>query len=737
MRDLFSLGTRIESADFDATSFIPLFEHIDRHASDEEICTALFALLASYTTDPPTVFSKVPLDTPLKSTSSSQHADEQTHDDIDERILQEINGCVYRDTGGFYGKYFEEKEWSADAYRITQMANPQVRSGRWTEYPTVPSQDAFFDWFWGFQSGFLCRGRSMFYASPDHPLAGSDCKRKPDLFLAPTNVSKHGGKYNWADVRVIGELKQSEIRGKYTEELLKFTGHAREVFAAQPTRRFLHGFVIRGSIMELWVFDRSGLYGSKKFDIHKDPRRFIQIMFGYTRMSDEELGMNTYIKEDKEGKYIVLEEETKKDRVYLEDTPIAFQRAIVCRGTACYRAKKRGSQRWQYVVKFAWRSDKRQAEGELLKLAKERNVWGVAKLTDHHDLDAIAELRSGLKFGKPQTFRSARRDSINQSRSRTQSSLLANALGISLTPRNSSSSAQKRKRAEEKPMAPPPKRSRSGSCRRSRSTGLVTAQTDIAVGGASNYVDKNSDVNSLTAPDVQDDGLFENRIFSCLITSPPGRPLREFTSVHEFLEACRDFVKAHRSLYCDGKILHRDISENNIIITDAEWKEDPTGMIIDLDLGKELDGGPSGARHRTGTMEFMAIEILEGKPHTYRHDLESFFYVFVWIISQARDKALLKTSRLRRWYAGSYDQTAEIKRGHMDKKAFQGILAEFPQAFHGLKGLAEELRRLLFPIREEALFTGTYHDPERLYQPMIDAFERAIVGYEGSRNEDY
>ena len=69
----------------------------------------------------------------------------------------------------------------------------------------------------------------------------------------------------------------------------------------------------------------------------------------------------------------------------------------------------------------------------------------------------------------------------------------------------------------------------------------------------------------------------------------------------------------------------------------------PRGMLIDLDLAKELDSGLSGARHRTGTMEFMAIEVLEGGAHTYRHDLKSFFYVFLWVIirySQETDKNL-------------------------------------------------------------------------------------------------
>jgi serine/threonine protein kinase len=55
-------------------------------------------------------------------------------------------------------------------------------------------------------------------------------------------------------------------------------------------------------------------------------------------------------------------------------------------------------------------------------------------------------------------------------------------------------------------------------------------------------------------------------------------------------------------------------------------------MLIDLDLAKELDNGPSGARYRTGTIEFMAIEVLEGRPYTYRYDIESLFYVFLWVI---------------------------------------------------------------------------------------------------------
>ena len=131
---------------------------------------------------------------------------------------------------------------------------------------------------------------------------------------------------------------------------------------------------------------------------------------------------------------------------------------------------------------------------------------------------------------------------------------------------------------------------------------------------------------SLLAPS---DSPYDNRIFRCLVIYPAGRPIHKYQSPLELLEALRDAIKAHRSLYLDGNILHRDISENNIIITDPK-KTGRAGMLIDLDLAKELGAGPSGARCRTGTMEFMAVDALLNRDHTYRHDLESLFYVLIW-----------------------------------------------------------------------------------------------------------
>jgi CTP:phosphocholine cytidylyltransferase-like protein len=77
-------------------------------------------------------------------------------------------------------------------------------------------------------------------------------------------------------------------------------------------------------------------------------------MAGYIIISDKELGINIYIKEDRISKYIIFKEENKakEAKLYLKGRPITFQRVIIYRGTTYYRAKRRDSKRWEFVIKF-------------------------------------------------------------------------------------------------------------------------------------------------------------------------------------------------------------------------------------------------------------------------------------------------------------------------------------------------------------------------------------------------
>src|SRR5882762_8099046 len=123
------------------------------------------------------------------------------------------------------------------------------------------------------------------------------------------------------------------------------------------------------------------------------------------------------------------------------------------------------------------------------------------------------------------------------------------------------------------------------------------------------------------------------------------------------------------SLYQAG-ILHRDISSENVMVDPCK----PAVWVIlnDFDLAGrvEAEGRLSGAtaRHRTGTLPFMAIELLEdvGARHELRHDLESLFYVAIWWAvkgtKEEEEKAVaLRMLRLASWSRGTFGDVAAWK----------------------------------------------------------------------------
>ncbi|KAH8812673.1 hypothetical protein F5884DRAFT_832286 [Xylogone sp. PMI_703] len=683
---------RVDSNELDLVSAIPLVEKIVCNESaapslvDVEIWIAVFEFVSETrpkATTPPTALANAVLDTPFRSSSASQTGVEQTHYEVDRRIIEEFTGRVYYDVKGFYKRYFEGKLWTEEVNDIYQGCTSHYDEGQWSNWPNPPVQDLFFEWFMNFQDNFRGRFRRKYYTSANKVLKGSEASRKLDIFLADNDVASESLQHDWSTVLVIGEHKQNPDEDDSTATLIQLAGYAREVFGSQPDRRFVPGFTICGSLMRLWIFDRSGAYSSTKFDIHKEPERFVKVIAGYTLMADAELGLNTFIKHDGKNKYVIA----RDVKIYLENKPIASQRAVVCRGTACYRGRECNSEDWKYVVKFAWPSDKRQREGKLLKLATERGVKGIAQWFHHEQVlidgnpDTIAGLRSSMEFEQPRK-------------------LSTKVLWVDGATDSSRTDSKTRKQNVKE-------------------TGSHKLDT-LSI--------QEPDTDSLAG---QESETYDN----------PGRPLHAYKSVRGLLEAFRDAITGHKSLLENGKILHQDISENNIIITEPITEEDsreegPRGRLIDLDLAKELDSAPSGASHRTGTMQFMAIEVLQGKGHTYRHDLESFFYVFIWMCirygygnpgdGKIRKSRSVVTSRLRGWYTGIYSEIGRNKLGDMDKNGFEAIIAEFAPQFEEQKQLARELRSVLFRIRDGAIFTDTFRNSDIMYDGMINAFNAAI-----------
>lgn len=714
--DLSDLFKRVRSGDFNYSYYRPLVKLVIQQAPGVEIWSAVLDLIVALSRiTPPTSVPPTFDDTPISHSSASPRGGEQTASVVEQRVFEEIRSCTHRDVRGFFEKYFEGKDWTPRTLQIYRAMRDQHVNGRWIDIPDSPIQAEVLTWWLRFQDRFLSRERGLYDTiTTPKDLIGVEARRQIDLFMKRNDGQPRNSVRDWKDVTVIGELKASNDRKKDT--LLQLGRYVRDVFSTQPTRRYVHAFTICGRVMEVWIFDRSGAY-SVAFDIHDQPERFIQVTAGYTMMSDEELGLDMFMGQNADGRFITLTQDGtgKPAKLLLEPSPITYQRAIVCRGTSCYRTKTPDSTDWDSVTKFSWASDKRRPEAELLRVARQRGVEGIADLFGCHDITAIAEIRSGLTFGKPYRFRNTSSAAASFSQSFSQSKPSRARSFSEFSGLSSADKPSKRKSAD--PGKRPAKRSKSNS-QKSQLQSEVTFGVEGAQG------------TSLFSPS---DGPFDNRILRCLVISPAGRAIHKYGSKAELLGALRDAIKAHRSLFLTGKILHRDISENNIIITDPKQPPGFMGMLIDLDLAKEVGSGRSGARCQTGTMEFMAIEVLLGVDHTYRHDLESFFYVLIWLCgrrsweSPRYPKGHPAESLLTDWYTGNYEKIAQAKRGAMVAGGFDRILMkEFPPEFDCVKPLCRELRRILFPMHKDDLFTGTPLDPEALYVPIIQEFNKAI-----------
>ncbi|KAL6910518.1 hypothetical protein GGI43DRAFT_427151 [Trichoderma evansii] len=557
------------------------------------------------------------------------------------------------------------------------------------------------EWLFSMQEDLLSKEQRYYCTTKSTTeLTRGEACRQIDLVVRRKNRDPSDIKDIRKDIAVICELKASSHHG-IKKPLIQLAVYARDIFANQPTRRYLHAFTICGSKMELWVFDRSGCYSPGPFNIHEHPDRFIRVLSGYIMMSEDELGLDTFVQLEGDSSFINIEG---------SEVPLTHQRAIVSRATSCFLAKDPDSNDYDHVVKFSWPSDERKSETDFLKLADQRGVQGIARLIGHCDITNVNDIRSGITFTKRYSFRGTAGGVSSFSRVLFKSRRLFNKHISNIE--SSAKRPMKRKLVGEDPKPKQPKFE-------NRRSGLQNEVT---------YPARESDGSRSVA---SSSSLYDNRTLRCLIISPAGRPIYKYQSPVELLKALLDAIKAHQSLYSKGNVLHRDISENNIIIADLK-KDGFSGMLIDLDLAKELGSGRCGARCRTGAMEFMAIEVLRGTDHTYRHDLESFLYVLLWqCIRRGWEfvgRALAKPSQLTGWYTGTFEDIARNKQGNMDGNAFEYILDEFPDEFNNIKPLCRELRSILFPIKEDALFTRTPPDPSDLYGPMIDSFDK-IIGH--------
>lgn len=106
-----------------------------------------------------------------------------------------------------------------------------------------------------------------------------------------------------------------------------------------------------------------------------------------------------------------------------------------------------------------------------------------------------------------------------------------------------------------------------------------------------------------------------NRVRRLVILCDYGIPIYQASSRVFLLTTLESCIPGHKLLVVNAHLLYRDISVNNLIIKEHDITD---SFLIDLDLAIDLRRTSTlGSRGVIGTLAFMAIGALWGKPHTF------------------------------------------------------------------------------------------------------------------------
>ncbi|SZF05200.1 unnamed protein product [Blumeria hordei] len=856
-RRLSFIQKRLALQTIQLTSFIPLINLIISNATDVEIWNEVTQLVNTHE----------PIQSAEANMTTGQHGDayhrrcsaplegpDQIMGTLKEALRTELAGTIFENVRGFYKKYFEGPKWANHCEEIAKHYKNRPDKEAF-KFPKNPTEKNVWEWIKSIQNEFIepyrpdesCKNKEDFSLRADsfqttgpNQIKSGLAIRQIDIFIK--SREKASKAHDWRDVLVLGELTEIST-GQWVDKFLQLSVYMREVFSAQPLRQFAHGFLMFGTQLQLWVYDRSGPYSAEYIEIRESPEKLVYVLAAYMLMSDEEHGLDSILQREKGRLSVTIyDADTKKARkIYLRSKPLVKQMAIVSRGTTVYISSDA-----KFVVKISWRAVGRLSEVELLMRARE--VKGVASLIGSRNYKTISDLRSGLTFteemnrdihplelkmttaGNSLQSGSSNPDGnvkFNEGVKRDSESVAGNdkiilrrskrscVLSISRQAMHNASKARVRKNGKstgsrKRPVSrtiPNPATANDNHVAQdltpetssvsinlpAESSFSLAEWTNSSLGKrARNADDNDSEVQTVSEPDMKrlcissnfveslseavaepvfnqvtnepsgpavqagniaesiraasnadiimadDSTVYRNRWETVIAAKPFGRAIDEKTTPLELICGLRDAIKGHQSLYMDTKILHRDISINNIILTDPKRNDGCHGVLIDLDLAISLadDNCSESSKTLTGTMEFMAVGLLHqyayGKKNgcfnTYRHDLESFFFVLISVCIRfgwGSEKSP-HLGMLRKWYKGEAVDMYFCKLGAISNASFKTNTVDvFSTKFSCLKELASTLQKILFD-RTNGPWLGTDPCPQNLYNPILKAFDDEI-----------
>ncbi|VDB84215.1 Bgt-51381 [Blumeria graminis f. sp. tritici] len=314
---------------------------------------------------------------------------------LTEALKAELTGNIYKSVGNFWEVHFESLACSFLTTRIWKSYRDNGQCGRDNVFSDQMDEAAMRCWFYALHDRYLSqflgdaeepiRDEPVAVRSANNPklrgkfsyttiltqLKGGLTSQKLDFFIENVALPE-SDIHEWREVRVVGEFTcSSGQKGEKAHQLMKYV---REIFYAQPLRRFVHGFCLHKNHLELWVVDWSGGYSSGEIKIIESQEKLVRALSSYMLMSDEELGLDSFVRYVGQHAYITIPDgDNTGEQIEVVPEPVARPVTIYSRGNTCYQTTD-----GEYLIKFSWGNDIKRSEIDALRLAK--GIHGVINL---------------------------------------------------------------------------------------------------------------------------------------------------------------------------------------------------------------------------------------------------------------------------------------------------------------------------------------------------------------------
>ena len=389
----------------------------------------------------------------------------------------------------------------------------------------------------------------------------------------------------WEIADTLWELKRGNSLIEDAKVYLDCALKATEVLRYQWSRRFIYFFLHCGKFMRLLRFDRAGLVASRKVDITLEPNVFLHCLLAVFSNEPSELGypcakeIPRHVPAQGKTHHAI---EIDSNILCLDEQIVGpWKDHLVGRGTVTWKAHLMSDDPEKdgkfFCIKVSWAQMERKHEGHFIKKLLDAGVENVVKLLAFSPEKAGEgnNTQLGSKELKPlKCIEKYHYHLQNQEGTLNRDNKLSeHCLGTSVTPNINQTPASARREDREFRLS-------------------ITAWVEQAF-----------------------DKACANHLSGLSSGFSSNKPLLAMLSLWRKSFMILDGVTK-------AQVLHRDISFQNMRVN-----ENNEPIICDFDMAIEPNSTAWGLRERTGTVEFMAIGILNGESHRAFHDCESVYWL--------------------------------------------------------------------------------------------------------------